>query len=81
MLQSEWYAERLKERRQRDRAFVATTRFQPGAVSEQDRKTKTDANRLKLVGRLAHAKSELERVSASEYLKELTGTLGADRLR
>ena len=80
MLQSEWYAERLKERRQRDRALWQR---HVSSLEQYLSKTEneTDANRLKLVGRLAHAKSELERVSASEYLKELTGTLGADRLR
>jgi hypothetical protein len=37
-----------------------------------------EARRLGIRERLARAKQELERVSSSEYISELQGTIGAD---
>ena len=37
-----------------------------------------EAKRLGIAGRLEHARAELERVSAPEYLASLVGTIGAD---
>jgi len=36
------------------------------------------AKEMKLAARLASAKEQLERVQSPEYIKELTGTIGAD---
>lgn len=79
MLSSDWYAERLKTRRERDRAlwqrhvkYLRTFLNQP--------ESEADAARLQIAERLERAKQRLEHVSGSDYLHELQGTLGADRL-
>ncbi len=79
MLASDWYAERLKARRQRDRAlwqrhvkYLRTFLNQPESAA--------DASRLGIQERLDYSKQKLQKISGSDYLKELHGTLGADRL-
>ncbi|MCA9051167.1 MAG: hypothetical protein KDA89_20665, partial [Planctomycetaceae bacterium] len=80
MLGSEWYAERLKTRRQRDQQL-----WQRHVMSLQQFLTQPeyelDARRLNLAARLEYAQNQLERVSSPGYLKQLHGCLGADRLR
>jgi hypothetical protein len=77
LLASDWYQERLAVKQHRDIAlwerhvrslgeFLAS----PGHRDE--------ARRLGITGRLTHARAELERVSAPEYLRALVGTIGAD---
>lgn len=80
MLKSDWYAERLKTRRQKDEqlwqrhvSYLQSYLNQPEVAS--------DAERLDIATRLRFAKDMLAKVSASDYLKTLHGTLGADRLR
>lgn len=80
LLQSDWYEERLKTRRQRDQqlwqrhiAYVQTYLNQPDYAQE--------CERLNLAARLKHAESQFARVSSSDYLHELNGCIGADRLR
>jgi hypothetical protein len=77
LLASDWYQERLTIKQRRDVAlwerhvrslgdFLAS----PGHRDE--------ARRLGIPGRLEHARAELERVRAPEYVKALIGTIGAD---
>lgn len=79
MLSSDWYAERLKTRRQRDTNLwqrhvrYLQTWLHQNAGSDAD-------NTLQIGSRLKLAESRLNRVSQSEYLQELHGTIGADRL-
>ncbi|MEZ6060032.1 MAG: hypothetical protein R3C19_06700 [Planctomycetaceae bacterium] len=80
MLDSDWYVERLKTRRQKDQhlwqrhvSYLQSSLKQPELAA--------DAQRMNLPARLQYAQSQLDRVSSSRYLRELHGTLGADRLR
>jgi hypothetical protein len=80
LVQSDWYEERLKTRRQRDQqlwqrhlGYVQSYLSQPDYAQE--------SARLNLAARLKHAESQFARVSASDYLQELNGCIGADRLR
>ncbi|APZ92347.1 hypothetical protein [Fuerstiella marisgermanici] len=80
MLDSDWYEERLKARRQRDqklwqRHVQYLQNFQSAPESSRD------LERLNIAKRLETANAQLKRVSSSDYLHELHGTLGADRLR
>ena len=80
MLQSDWYAERLKTRRQRDQQlWQRHLSYVQGIVNQPE--FASDLERLDLDSRLKYAESELARVSSSEYLNKLNGCIGADRLR
>jgi hypothetical protein len=79
LLGSEWYAERLRTRQQRQQqlwkrhvesleTFLNSTEYAEEKVT------------LDIAGRLDRARKELIRVFAPDYLTELHGTLGADRL-
>jgi hypothetical protein len=77
LLASGWYQERLVTKQQRDVALWerhtrSLTEFlaSPGHREE--------AERLGIAERLEHARAELERVSAPQYLTALVGTIGAD---
>jgi hypothetical protein len=77
MLESDWYKERLRVKQQRDvhlwkRHLHALSEFL-ALPSHRD-----EAVRLGIQARLDHARAELARVSADEYRKQLTGTIGAD---
>jgi hypothetical protein len=77
LLASDWYQERLAIKQKRDVAL-----WQRHVRSLTEFLTRTghyeEAQRLGIAGRLEHARSELERVSAPEYLHSLVGTIGAD---
>jgi hypothetical protein len=77
LLESEWYAERLRVKQARDidlwKRHVQTLGEFLALPSHRD-----EATRLGIRERLVHARSELERVSAESYLGELQGTIGAD---
>jgi hypothetical protein len=79
LLQSDWYKKRLETKQARD--VVLWQRHVHGLseflalASHRD-----EAERLGIRERLAHARAELERVSAESYLTELHGTIGADPL-
>ncbi|MCP4781921.1 MAG: hypothetical protein GY903_23200 [Fuerstiella sp.] len=79
MLKSEWYVERLKTRRQRDQqlwqrhvSYLQSFLNQPESAS--------DAERLGLKSRLDTANAQLAKLSSSDYLHQLHGCIGADRL-
>lgn len=77
MLASDWYRERLLVKRERD---VALWQRHVRALREflALSSHKKEAERLGIRQRLAHAETELERVSAESYLGDLQGTIGAD---
>lgn len=79
LLQSDWYIERLKTRRQRDKQlWERHVSYVQNKVNDPD--MATESERLNLASKLDFAKAELARVTSSDYLKQLHGTLGADRL-
>jgi hypothetical protein len=77
LLQSDWYKDRLRVKQARDvalwqRHVQRLTEFL-ALPSHHD-----EAGRLGIRERLTRAKAELERVSATDYLAQLQGTIGAD---
>ncbi len=79
LLASDWYQERLRTKQNRD---VALWRRHTAALEAFQRSTNSSlvATDLDVDSRLAFARQQLERVSAPEYVAELTGTIGADPL-
>ena len=79
MLQSEWYQERLQKRQEREQSL-----WQRHVQSLDTFLNSSDYNEEKLhldiTGRLDFARQMLAKVSATDYLTALSGTLGADRL-
>jgi phosphoenolpyruvate carboxykinase (diphosphate) len=77
LLASDWYGERLALKQERDvalwqRHVRSLTEFLARAGHH------AEAERLGIAKRQEHARAELERVSAPEYLTALVGTIGAD---
>jgi hypothetical protein len=75
LIESDWYAERRRTKQSRDialwtRHVAALEKFLAGGGTGLD---------IEL--RLTEARRQLARVSACEYLEELTGTIGADPFR
>jgi hypothetical protein len=77
LLESDWYHERLAIKQQRD---VALWQRHARSLTEFLARAghRDEAKRLGIAERLEHARGELERVSAREYLTALAGTIGAD---
>jgi hypothetical protein len=77
LLESDWYHERLAIKQQRD---VALWERHARSLTEFLARAghRDEAKRLGIAERLEHARGELERVSAREYLTALAGTIGAD---
>lgn len=77
LLASDWYHERLAIKQQRD---VALWERHARSLTEFLARAghRDEAKRLGIAARLEHARGELERVSAPEYLTALAGTIGAD---
>lgn len=76
VMASDWYQRRLRAKQQRDihlwsRHARALNDFREAASPELARELDTEQ-------RLADASAQLMRVSSSEYLTELSGTIGAD---
>lgn len=74
LINSDWYAERLGCKQQRDvalwtRHLAALEQFQAGRMAR---------NLSDVAARIEFSRRELARVSAPAYLEELTGTIGAD---
>jgi len=79
MQQSDWYAERLKARRHADQQlWQHHVSYLQSYVNQPEHEA--ESQRLDLVSRLSYAKSELARVTGPDYLKQLDGCIGADRL-
>lgn len=79
LLESDWYADRLRLRQQREQqlwkrhvesleTFLNANEYHEEKVS------------MNIAGRLELARRQMTRVFAADYLTELHGTLGADRL-
>jgi hypothetical protein len=80
LFKSDWYADRLRTKQERDRALWGRHVAYLGEFVSAETGAE-DVERLHLRERLAAAKRELERVSAPAYLEALVGTLGADPMR
>ncbi len=77
LLASDWYQERLAVKQQRDIGlWERHTRYLTEFLSRAGHRE--EARRLGIPARLEHARAELDRVSAREYLAALVGTIGAD---
>jgi hypothetical protein len=79
VLQSDWYAERLRVKQQRDTALwrrhvAALEKFHQAAAAAES------ACDFNVEERIRAAKLQLERVGSQRYLSELRGTIGADSL-
>ena len=79
MLESDWYADRLRLRQQREqqlwkRHVESLETFLNANEYHEEKSLLNIASRLEL------ARKQMSRVFASDYLAELHGTLGADRL-
>ena len=74
MLASDWYAERLHTKQQRD---IGLWRRHLAAL-KSFRSSGMPSRHVDLDARLAMADRQLERVSSPAYLQELVGTIGAD---
>jgi hypothetical protein len=74
VLASDWYKERLRVKQQRDIALweghnLALQAFRVGGIPPGN---------VDIDARMAIVREQLRRVSSPEYLRELTGTIGAD---
>jgi hypothetical protein len=79
MLQSDWYSERLKTRRQRDKKlWQQHVSYLQNFIKDPD--FAADAEQLNINSRLTFAQEQLAKVSSSDYLQQLHGCLGSDRL-
>jgi len=77
LLASDWYQDRLAVRQQRDiRLWERHTQSLSEFLARAGHRE--EAKRLGIPARLEHARAELERVSARDYLATLVGTIGAD---
>jgi hypothetical protein len=77
LLSSDWYAERLRVKQERDvELWTRHVRSLGEFLARPGHKD--EAMRLGIEERLGLAKRELERVSSQDYVKSLAGTIGAD---
>ena len=79
LLSSDWYHQRLKAKQTIDKKLFEAhigylQRFLKKATHADE------AERLGVPARLEHARAQLRRVQSPDYLRDLTGTLGADTL-
>jgi phosphoenolpyruvate carboxykinase (diphosphate) len=73
VLGSEWYAERLRVKQERDMAL-----WRRHVDSLESFRSAAGSEEIDLEARLAMAREQLARVSADAYREELVGTIGAD---
>jgi hypothetical protein len=78
LLESDWYQDRLQARQERDitlwnRHVDYLQRFQANSHNDPV------SDRMHLAARAQFAVDQLEAVSSPEYLRQLVGTIGADR--
>jgi hypothetical protein len=74
LLESDWYRTRLCAKQWRD---IALWKRHLAAL-ESFEASGREADLIDIAGRLAYARQELARVSCSDYVEELRGTIGAD---
>jgi hypothetical protein len=74
LIESDWYQARLCAKQSRD---IALWKRHLAAL-ESFLASGLEADQVDLAGRLAYARQELARVSSSDYVEELKGTIGAD---
>ena len=79
MLHSDWYQQRLKTKQQRDIALWEKNYAYLQAFMQKESHDDL-AERLQISDRLIEAKAKLEQVRSDDYLRRLTGTIGADPL-
>ncbi len=77
LMASEWYAERLQVRQERDAALYTGFVNRITEMRERNGNATIDGE-LKLAERLEKARTRLAEIQAPEYLKRLKGTIGAD---
>jgi hypothetical protein len=77
LLASEWYRERLRVKQCRD---AALWHRHIGSLEQYVAAAESDGipDEIGVCERLTHARTQLARVTAVEYLEELKGTIGAD---
>ena len=73
LLGSDWYAERLRVKQERDIAL-----WRRHVASLEAFRCAAGAEQIDVEGRLTLAREQLARVSADAYRGELEGTIGAD---
>ncbi len=79
LLHSNWYQQRLKTKQQRDIALWEKNCAYLQAFTEKESHEDL-AERLQISDKLTAAKAKLEQVRGDDYLRRLTGTIGADPL-
>lgn len=79
MLTSEWYAQRLRVRQERQQ-LLWQRHVQALDTFLNSNEYSDEKVQMNISGRLEHARKNLDRVISPEYLEELFGTLGADVL-
>ncbi|MDC0584379.1 hypothetical protein OAO55_01475, partial [Bacteroidales bacterium] len=79
VINSDWYKERLKLKQDKDIAFY-TGRLSTLKEFEANNDNKALVVKMDIAGRIAKAEEELKKVSSSDYLNKLVGTIGADPL-
>jgi hypothetical protein len=79
LLHSNWYQQRLKIKQQRDIALWEQNCAYLQAFIEKESHEDL-AERLQISDKLIAAKAKLEQVRGDDYLRRLTGTIGADPL-
>jgi hypothetical protein len=79
MLSSEWYAQRLRVRQERQQALLQR-HVQALDTFLNSNEYAEEKLQMDIAGRLEFARRTLERVISAEYLEDLQGTLGADIL-
>lgn len=79
VLKSDWYKARLKLKQEKDVAFYKKqiAYLEDFVVNEDNTLL---VNEMNISGRLEKAKEMLKHVESKQYIKELTGTIGADPL-
>ncbi|MDB4583266.1 hypothetical protein N9164_08955 [Draconibacterium sp.] len=79
VIKSDWYMARLKRKQEKDVAFyTGQIAYLEGFMANSDNALLVEE--MGISGRLDKAKEMLKHVESKQYIKELTGTIGADLL-
>jgi hypothetical protein len=79
LLASDWYAERLQVRQRRE-VLLWQRHTQALDTFHNNNEFAEENIAMDIAGRLEFSRQQLAKVQSAEYLAELHGTLGADRL-